>query len=122
MYTDYSPDNGGVPVQLSFVVGTTGAVGAVTGGRELGTPVRNGVGDYSFPLANTAIRSFDAEAYAVGVYSTTAGKRATIIADSSASTSAPLIRVQFYRLDTGAAAEVAQNDVVVFKARLKYKD
>jgi hypothetical protein len=122
IYPEMSPDNGYVTCTVEFAVGATGAVGAITGGRELGTPVRNGVGDYSFPLTNTASRFGGGYAKAIGADSTTAGKESTIIANSVTSTSAPLVRFQFYRKDTGAAAEVANGDSIICVLRLKYKD
>lgn len=122
-YPDMTPDNGVVRCRLSFIVGATGAVPAtITGGRELGTPVRNGVGDYSFPLANTAIRLEGIVCNVIGAHSATTGKYYEVLADSVNSTSAPLVRVQFTRGDTGAAAEIAQNDVLLLTLWLKYKD
>jgi hypothetical protein len=116
-----TPVNGIVEVSLEFTVGAVGAVGTVAGGAELGTPVRNGAGDYSFPLLQPWIRLLEAHCDTVGPHSTTAGKYAEIIADSVTSTSAPLVRFQFTRGDTGAAAEVAQNDVIKLRLVLQSK-
>jgi hypothetical protein len=118
-----STDNGIVETSIEFIVGATGAVpSTLTGGRELGTPVRNGVGDYSFPLLQTWIRLMSVTATVVGAASTTTGKTYQVIADSVTSTSAPLVRIQFTRPDTGAVAEIAQNDVLKLVLRLKCKD
>lgn len=121
-YPEMSPVNGPMTFTLIFAVGATGAVGAVSGGRELGTPVRNGVGDYSIPLSNTAIALLGANAEAIGAHSTTDGKKSTIIANSVTSTSAPLVRFQFYQLGTGAAAEVANGNSVIVTIRVQTKD
>jgi len=122
-YPINTTENGEVTVSATFTVGATGAVpSTITGGRELGTIVRNGVGDYSFPLLQTYIRTIDVNFVVVGAAATTTGKTWQVIADSSASTSAPLIRVQFTRPDTGAVAEVAQNDVIKATFKLKCKD
>jgi hypothetical protein len=118
-YPDMTPNQGVVTVSVSFPVGATGAVGTVTGGREMGTPVRNGVGDYSFPLREGWVALDGAECIAVGAHSTTSGKNAIPIANSVASTSAPLVRFQFCQLGTGAAAEVAETDVVICTLRLR---
>lgn len=116
-------DNGLVELSGEFIVGATGAVPAtLTGFREMGTPVRNGVGDYSFPLSQGWIRLKEWHVEAVGAHSTTTGKYAECIADSCTSTSAPLVRFQFTRGDTGAAAEVAQNDVLKVRLVLQCKD
>lgn len=121
LYTDNSAVRGVRWVSCEFIVGATGAVPAtVTGGENMGTPVRNGVGDYSFPLAKTAVRLLAWDVGVVGAHSTTTGKYPELIADSANSTSAPLLRVQFTRGDTGAAAEVAQNDVLKVRFCLQY--
>lgn len=121
-YPSMTTDNGVVTLSLEFIVGATGAVpSTITGGREFGTPVRNGVGDYSFPLLQTWIRTLDVRCFSVGATSTTTGKLAHVIADSVTSTSAPLVRVQFVRVDTGAAAEVTQNDVLKLTLKLQCK-
>jgi hypothetical protein len=123
LYTDNSAVRGVRWVSLEFIVGNTGAVPAtITGGENMGTPVRNGVGDYSFPLSKTAVRLLAWDVGVVGAHSTTAGKYPELIADSANSTSAPLVRVQFTRGDTGAAAEVAQNDVLKARFCLQYLD
>jgi len=114
-------ENGSVELHVEFPVGATGAVGTVTGGREMGTPVRNGVGDYSFPLNQTWLRLLDASCVVVGAHSTTTGKYWEVIADSSTATSSPLVRFQFTRGDTGAAAEIANGDVLKVTLRLKCK-
>jgi len=120
-YPWQSSENGPVTMAIEFVVGATGAVPSTGGGNgngttggkgELGLPVRNGVGDYTFPMLNACVRLIDCNAFCVGPHSTTAGKYAELIADSSTSTSSPSVRFQFTRGDTGAAAEVAQNDVI----------
>lgn len=122
-YPVNAPDNGIVELSLEFIVGSTGAVpSTITGGRELGTPVRNGVGDYSFPLLQTWIRLVEWSCEVVGAHSATTGKYSECIADSCTSTSAPLVRFQFTRGDTGAVAEVAQNDVLKLRLVLKAKD
>ncbi len=129
LYTDTSPNNGLVTLQVEFIVGATGAVptsgggngNGLTGGREMGTPVRNGVGDYSFPLLQTWIQLDSVTATVVGAASTTTGKTYQVIADSVTSTSAPLVRIQFTRPDTAAVAEIAQNDVLKVTLRLKCK-
>jgi hypothetical protein len=118
-FPDMSPDNGIVTLSISFVVGAVGAVGAVSGGREMGTPVRNGVGDYTFPLREGWILCEQAVAQAVGPHSTTAGKYAEPIADNSTALSSPHVRFQFTRGSDGAAAEVATGDVVTCTLRLK---
>ena len=122
-YPVNTTDNGVVELSLEFIVGSMGAVpSTITGGREFGTPVRNGVGDYSFPLLQTWIRLLTGSAITVGATSTTTGKIAHLITDSVTSTSAPLVRFQFVRIDTGAAAEVTQNDVIKVRLALKAKD
>lgn len=122
-YPVMTPVNGVRELSLEFIVGAVGAVPAtITGGVELGTPVRNGVGDYSFPLRQPWLQLLEAHCDVVGPHSTTAGKYAEIIADSSTSTSAPLVRFQFTRGDTGAAAEVAQNDVLKLRLVLRCLD
>jgi|SRR6188472_986436 len=103
-----------------FIVGATGAVPTtLTGFRGMGTPVRNGVGDYSFPLSATWGRTTEVVCEAYGAHSTTDGMKSTVIANSVASTTAPLIRVQFYQLGTGAAAEIAQNYVLHVRIAVK---
>lgn len=119
-YPVNSTDNCPIELSLEFIVGATGAVPTtggtsgtgITGGREMGTPVRNGVGDYSFPLSGSWVRLRDGRAFTVGATSTTTGKIAHLITDSVTSLTAPLVRFQFVRIDTGAAAEVTQNDVI----------
>lgn len=111
-YPVNATDNGAVDLTIEFPVGATGAVGTVTGGREFGTPVRNGVGDYSFPLLQTWIRLQGVTGIVVGATSTTTGKLFDVIADSVTSTSAPLFRLQFTQRGTGAAAEVANGDII----------
>jgi len=121
LYTDMSQVRGYRSVSCEFIVGATGAVPAtVTGGENMGTPARNGVGDYSFPLSKTAVRLVDWHCEPVGPHSTTAGKYAELITDSSASLTAPLVRFQFTRGSDGAAAEVAQNDVMKVRLGLQY--
>lgn len=120
-YTDMSQVRGIRHLSLEFIVGNTGAVPTtITGGENMGTPVRNGVGDYSFPLSKTAVRLIAHSIFAVGPTSATAGKNVQIITDSTADLTAPLLRVQFVRDDTGAAAEVAQNDVIKVRICLQY--
>ena len=121
-YPDMSQVRGVRWVSLEFPVGAAGAVGTVTGGENMGTPVLNGVGDYSFPLTKTAVRLIAKDVFVVGATSTTTGKIAHVIADSVNSLTAPLLRVQFVRVDTGAAANVAQNDVLKVRICLQYLD
>lgn len=112
-YPMMTTDQDVVTLKGEFIVGATGAVPTtLTGFRGMGTPVRNGVGDYSFPLLATWGRLVDWHCEPVGAHSTTAGKYAECIADSVTSTSAPLVRFQFTRGSDGAVAEVAQNDVL----------
>jgi hypothetical protein len=123
LYTDNSQVRGIRHVSCEFIVGATGAVPAtVTGGENMGTPVRNGVGDYSFPLSKTAVRLIDWHVEPVGPHSTTAGKYGECIADSANSLTAPLVRFQFTRGSDGAVAEVAQNDVLKVRLTLQYLD
>ncbi len=121
LYTDMSQVRGIRWVSLEFIVGAAGAVPAtITGGENMGTPVLNGVGDYSFPLTKTAVRLIAKDIFPVGPTSTTTGKICHVITDSVASLTAPLLRVQFVRVDTGAAANVAQNDVIKVRLCLQY--
>lgn len=121
LYGDMSQVRGIRHLSLEFIVGAAGAVPpTVTGGENMGTPVRNGVGDYSFPLSKTAVRLIDWHVEPVGPHSTTAGKYPELITDSSTSLTAPLVRFQFTRGSDGAAAEIAQNDVLKVRLTLQY--
>lgn len=130
LYPVMTPVNGIVELSGSFIVGATGAVptsggangNGLSGFREMGTPVRNGVGDYSFPLSQTWLELVEFHCDVVGAHSTTTGKYSECIADSVTSNTAPLVRFQFTRGDTGAAAEVAQNDVLKVRLILRCKD
>jgi hypothetical protein len=120
-YEVMTPDNGVVDLSIEFPVGATGAVGTLTGGREMGTPLRNGVGDYSFPLSQGWQKLRNVVATVVGAHSAnTSGKYYEVIADSVTSTSAPLVRLQFVRGD-GTAAEIANGDILKVTFSLTYK-
>ena len=118
-YAVFCSENGEDFLSLEFVVGATGAVGAVTAGNEMKTPVRNGTGDYTFPLKEAWLRCADANAFTVGAFDATKGTRAKMYQDHCATVSAPSVSFQFFRPDTGAAADPATGDIVKVSLRLK---
>lgn len=104
---------------VEFVVGTSGAIGAVTRGQEFGTPVATGSGVYTFALSNIWGELLWADCQAVGALVTTTGVKSKLTTNNVASTSAPALAFTFMRPDTGAAADPSDGDVVKLVALVR---
>lgn len=125
-YEERSSEGGTVTAHLAFVVGVTGAVGALspsTRGKafRVSTPVvRQGVGVYDYFLLDKSYDVLNVIANAVGPVSGTTGKEGQWTS-TSVTSSPPSVRITFVRQDTGAAADPAQNDIAVVTLFLKRK-
>lgn len=111
---------GTVDLPIQIAIGATGAVGAITYGRGLGTPVRNGSGDYTIPLLEGVVDIVGVHLYVerTGTVAATNGAVVTPYLRTPGGSS-PLVKFLTVRLDTGVAADPANGDSIVGFIRVK---
>jgi hypothetical protein len=115
-----SAEPGVIDLPIQIAIGATGAVGAVTYGRGLGTPVRNGAGDYTIPLLEGVIDILGVHLYVerTGTVAAANGASVTPYLRTPGGAS-PLVKFLTIRGDTGVAADPANGDSIVGFIRVK---
>jgi len=130
-YVVRSPEAGTDTLYIQFLVGATGAVGAIQGVngsrmkefRRISTAnpspvVRTGVGTYQVFLREPWLALLDYDADTIGPVSATTGREGKLVTNSV--TTAPAsVTITFLRDDTGAAADPSNGDIVCITLTLK---
>ncbi|HEY6875554.1 MAG TPA: hypothetical protein VI384_04270 [Candidatus Dormibacteraeota bacterium] len=121
----HSPEAGLDVLCIQFAAGASGAVGAIQGGGKRNkefratTPlVRNSAGNYDVFLRQQWLALIASRGECFGAIATTAGTEMKVITNS-VTAAIPKVTVQFYRPDTGAAADPSNGDIVSITLFLK---
>lgn len=130
-YVVKSPEAGVDVLNIQWIVGATGAVGAIQGNglrmkefRRItaanATPVvRDGVGVYSVFLREAWLALLWGEGIVIGAVASASGTIGKITTNSVTVAAAPKVVVSFLRVDTGVAAEITNGDIASVTLMLK---
>lgn len=131
-YVVKAPEAGTDILNIQFLVGATGAVGAIQGVNgsrmkefrriSVANPspvVRTGVGTYDIFLREAWLALLDYDADTIGPVSATTGREGKLVTNSVTVASAPKITITYLRDDTGAAADPSSGDIAVITLLLK---